>query len=74
MQDNLILLRKKMKVSQETLANLIGISAKQFGAKERGETTFNGDEMFLISNFFGKTVEEIFLPTTHQNGELILEE
>ncbi len=74
MQDNLILLRKKRKVSQETLANLIGISTKQFGAKERGEVTFNGDEMFLISNFFGKKVDEIFLPTTHQNGELILEE
>lgn len=69
MQSKLILLRKEQKIPQRTLANLIGISLKQYSYKENGKTKFNGDEMFEIAKFFNKQIEDIFLPTFHQNGE-----
>ncbi len=70
MQEKLILLRKTKKVSQEELAKIVGISPKQFGLKENGIYKFNGDEMFRISEYFDMKLEDIFLPTYHQNGEL----
>ena len=69
MQDKLILLRKKTGTNQKELAKLLNISVKQYGFKETGRTKFNGDEMFLIAQHFKLKVEDIFLPTTHQNGE-----
>lgn len=68
MQDKLIILRKNENIPQKTLANLIGISPKQYSCKENGKSKFNGDEMFEIANFFGKKIEDIFLPSYHQNG------
>lgn len=70
MQEKLIILRKKNKVSQETLANLIGITTKQYGLKERGESIFNGDEMFVIAGYFKLKVDDIFLHSHHQNGDI----
>lgn len=70
MQEKLIILRKKENVSQETLANLIGITVKQYGAKENGKARFYVDETFKIANYFGLSVEDIFLPSNHQIGEL----
>lgn len=69
MQEKLLLLRKKNNITQETLAKLIGITAKQYGNKERGMVKFDGDEMFKIADYFKLKVDDIFLPTTHQNGE-----
>lgn len=73
MQEKLILLRKQKGTTQKELANLLGISAKQFSSKELGKTRFNGDEMFKIADYYNLKVDDIFLPTTHQNGELIQE-
>ena len=69
MQDKLIILRKTENINQKTLADLIGITQKQYSCKENGKTKFNGDEMFKIANFFGKKIEDIFLPSYHQNGD-----
>ncbi len=70
MQEKLIILRKKRKINQETLANLINVTVKQYGLKERGEAIFNGDEMFKIANYFNEKIDNIFLPTYHQNGDM----
>jgi len=70
MQEKLIILRKKENVSQETLANLIGITSKQYSAKENGKARFYVDETFKIAKYFGLSVEDIFLPSNHQIGEL----
>lgn len=70
MQNKLILLRKEQKITQNELAQLLGITTKQYGSKELGKTKFNGDEMFKIAEYFNLKVDDIFLPTTHQNGEL----
>lgn len=69
MQSKLLLLRKDNKITQTDLANVLGITAKQYGAKELGKFKFNGDEMFKIAEYFNMKVDDIFLPTTHQNGE-----
>ena len=69
MQDKLILIRKRTNTTQKELAELLGITVKQYGYKESGKVKFNGDEMFLIADYFKSKVEDIFLPTTHQNGE-----
>jgi putative transcriptional regulator len=70
LQDKLILLRKQKGVSQKSLADLLGITAKQFSVKELGKSKFNGDEMFKIADYFNVKIEDIFLPTTHQNGDI----
>lgn len=70
MQSKLLLLRKDNKVTQTDLANVLGITTKQYGVKELGKAKFNGDEMFKIAEYFNMKVDDIFLPTTHQNGEL----
>lgn len=69
MQEKLLILRKRNNLTQETLANLIGISPKQYGVKERGKVSFNGDEMFIIAGYFNMKIDDIFLPTTHRNGD-----
>lgn len=74
MQKKLLLLRKDNKITQTQLANILGITVKQFGAKESGKAKFNGDEMFKIADFFNMKVDDIFLPTTHQNGDIFKEE
>ncbi len=70
MQSKLIILRKQRKISQETIANLLGISMKQYSYKENGKAKFDGDEMFQIADYFNLRVDDIFLPSYHQNGEL----
>lgn len=70
MQEKLILLRKSKKVSQEKLARIINISPKQFSLKEIGTYKFNSDEMFKIAEYFNMKLDDIFLPTYHQNGEI----
>ena len=61
MQEKLILLRTEKGIKQKTLATILGITPK---------VKFNGDEMFLISGYFKLPIDQIFLPTIHQNGEL----
>jgi len=62
MQWNLIILRKEKRLKQVDVAEVIGISADAYGQKERGQLQFKANEMFVLSDFFGKKVEEIFLP------------
>lgn len=68
MQEKLLLIRKNKGITQQYMADLIGISANQYSLKEKGKYKFNGDEMFKISNYLGMPIEDIFLPISHQNG------
>lgn len=70
MQEKLILLRQERNITQTELAHEIGITPKQYRQKELGKSKFNGDEMFLISNKLKLPIEDIFLPTTHQIGDI----
>lgn len=60
--------RKNNKVNQSTLANLINVSLRTYSDKEQGKIQFKCDEMFKIAEYFGVTVDEIFLPRILQNG------
>ncbi|RSJ23183.1 helix-turn-helix protein [Streptococcus intermedius] len=62
MQIKLYELRKKAGLNQADLAKKIGISVNQYGKKERGQQEFTQDEMFLLSNFFNKSISDIFSP------------
>lgn len=70
MQDKLILLKEEKNLTNKEMAELLGISAIQYRKKERGDVQFKLNEMLKISEFFGKTLDDIFLPSKHQNGAL----
>lgn len=60
--------RKEKKLSQQEMADKLGISRVSYGAKERGDKAFTLDEMFRISKILGKGLDDIFLPRGNQNG------
>ncbi len=68
MQEKLLLIRKNNNITQQELAECIGISVNQYSLKEKGKYNFNCDEMFKIANYLKMNIEDIFLPLTHQNG------
>ncbi|EOC0643418.1 helix-turn-helix transcriptional regulator [Staphylococcus pseudintermedius] len=67
MQHKLYGLRKE-RYTQDEMAKILSISRNSYINKERSKKAFTSDEMFIISKLFGKTMEEIFLPRCHQNG------
>lgn len=71
MQSKLLVLRKENGYTQEDIAKQLNITTKTYSLKERGKAAFDSDEMFLISNFFGKSISDIFLPRSHQNGNKV---
>lgn len=68
MQEKLILLKEERNLTNKEMAELLGITPLQYRKKEKGETQFKLNEMLKISDFFGKTLDDIFLPSKHQNG------
>lgn len=68
MQEKLIILRMRNNLTQKELADLLNISEKQYGFKERGKSEFLMSEMFKISNYFDLSIENVFLPPLHHNG------
>ncbi len=49
------------KVLQKDLAKIIGVSEKTVNDKVNGNIDFKLSEALLIANYFGKSIEEIFL-------------
>lgn len=68
MQYLLYAIRKENKVTQKQMAGLLNIHVNTYREKEKGLSQFNQDEMFMIADFFGKGVQDIFLPREHQIG------
>ncbi len=62
MQSKLLVLRKEEALSQSDMARILKISLTSYGEKERGQKEFTQDEMFLLSEYFDKPIDEIFLP------------
>ncbi len=69
MQTKLLELRKRKKLSQEKMAELLGISKVSYNHKETGRVEFKSDEMFRVSEIMGLSIDQIFLPRSHQNGD-----
>ena len=68
MQEKLIIIRLDKKIKIKDMAELLSITIQQYSRKEKGINQFTANEMFMISDYFGKKIEEIFLPVIHQNG------
>ena len=69
MQSILLILRKEeKKATQQDVANYLGISVKTYRAKEHGKREFTQDEMFALSKYFGRPIDQIFLPRSYQIG------
>lgn len=72
MQLKLYDLRKNYKhMTQQEIADYLGISAKAYRDKEKGVHPFTQDEMFALSKLFNLSIDTIFLPRKFQNGTLI---
>lgn len=69
MQDKLVNLRKVYGVRQNELAIYLDITLKTYRNKEKGISQFTANEMFKLAQYFRKPLEDIFLPTTYQNGK-----
>lgn len=69
MQEKLIILRERKKLSKTFVAKFLGISLNQYSAKERGRYEFTQDEMFLLRDLFDASLESIFSPRSHQFGD-----
>jgi len=70
MQEKLILLKEQKSLTNKEMAEMLGITPIQYRKKEKGEVQFKLNEMVKLSEYFGKTMDEIFLPSKHQNGAL----
>ncbi|MCM1282190.1 MAG: helix-turn-helix domain-containing protein [Muribaculaceae bacterium] len=64
LKDNLILLRKINKLSQEEVAEKIGISRQAYGKWEKGETIPDIEKAAQLSALYGTTVDGLL--DTHQ--------
>lgn len=58
------------RLTQQDMAELIGVDKRTYVNKEYGVTQFKANEMFLIAQRFGKGIEEIFLPTNFIKREV----
>lgn len=69
MQHKLKQLRAEHKLSQEDVANMLGITRASYSLRESSKYEFKQDEMFILSNYFGLGMDHIFLPRGHQIGD-----
>lgn len=69
MQYKLYDLRKNVKhMTQEDIANYLGISTQNYRDKEKDKRPFTQDEMFALSKLFDLSMDTIFLPRKFQIG------
>ena len=60
-------------LKNKDIARILDISEKQVGLKIRGKVPFKDREMFCLSHFFNKTVDDIFLDPMYENGTTLNE-
>lgn len=49
-------------MNQSEVADILGITVQAYRLKEQGKKQFTQDEMFTLSNYFKRDIEDIFLP------------
>ena len=52
--------RKRAKLSQQEVADILGISRNSYGQKERGDVPFNLEEMFALSELLDSSLDDLF--------------
>ena len=60
MKNNIVILRKQNKITQEELAKTAGISRQALYAIEKGKNIPTVETAMRIAEFFGKSVEDVF--------------
>lgn len=60
MQIYLYQLRKEKGITQKKMAQKLGISETAYRQKEKGQSAFKSDEMFIIADILEKDIGEIF--------------
>ncbi len=65
-------LREAKGMSQSALADELGIHVKTVGKAERGDTGLSVDNLLLIADFFGTTIDYLVRGSVHNevNGKL----
>jgi len=61
-QWELIRLRTENKLTQIKMSKILKVNVTTYNSKENGKIPFNANEMFIIGNYFNKSLEDIFLP------------
>ena len=61
MQIKLYEARKRAKLSQQEVADILGISRNSYGQKERGDVSFNLEEMFALSKLLNTSLDDLFV-------------
>lgn len=61
MQIKLYEARKQAKLSQQEVADILGISRNSYGQKERGDVSFNLEEMFTLSELLNTSLDDLFI-------------
>ena len=61
MQIKLYDARKQAKLSQQEVADVLGISRNSYGQKERGNVPFNLVEMFALSDLLNTSLDDLFI-------------
>lgn len=61
MKNNIAQLRKAAQITQEELANAVGVSRQTIISLESGRYTASLPLAFKLSNYFGQPIENIFV-------------
>ena len=61
MQIKLYDARKQAKLSQQDVADILGISRISYGQKERGDVPFRLEEMFTLSDLLNTSLDDLFI-------------
>ena len=62
--------RKQSKLSQQEVADILGISRNSYGQKERGDVPFNLEEMFALSDLLNASLDDLFISRSKKEVEL----
>lgn len=71
LQTNLMFERIKGQKSKKEMAKYLGLTPETYSAKEKDNLQFKADEMFLLSEYFGKGLDDIFLKRNFDNIEKV---
>lgn len=69
MKNKVSVLRKEKRLSQEEFAETIRISRQTVSSIETGKYNPSLELAFIISDFFGKRIEEVFIYERSNNHE-----
>ena len=62
--------RKRAKLSQQEVDDVLGISRNSYGQKERGNVPFNLEEMFALSDLLNVSLDDLFISRSKKEVEL----